>query len=182
MSRYPEIRAGQRITGAMLTGMQFEEIVKQAATVRASNPNISPDPDLQFTLEANATYHVEFFIQYSTSSTAMFKCSWSVPSGASGLRRRMGAGNFKFDGSTANNSSSVVDDGTWTDVAIGVHGFSTVCRYGDRPGSSQTHFQESGIVTTSAGGTLSFDWAQNATDSFSTEVSAFSYARIKRVA
>jgi len=179
VSRYPEIRAGQRITGQMLTGMQFEEVVKQAATIRADDPVASPDPDLQFELEGNATYHVEFFIQYSTSSAAMFKTEWGVPSGASGLRRRIGAPNTKFDGTTANNSSS---DGTWTDVVIATHGLTGLIRYGDRPGSSQTYLQESGVVITSAAGTLSFNWAQNAADGFATEVSAFSYARLKRVA
>lgn len=179
MSRYPDIRAGQRITGALLQGMQFEEVVKQAATQRASNPNATADPDLQFELEANATYHVEWFIQYSTSSTAMFKTEWGIPSGASGLRRRIGAANTLFNGTTANNSSS---DGTWTDVAIATHGLTGVIRYGDRPGSSQTYLHESGVVTTSNAGTLSFNWAQNASDSFATEVSAFSYGRLKRVA
>lgn len=180
MSRYPEIRAGQRITGAMLAGIQFEEVVKQAATIRQGNPNISPDPDLQFVLEANATYHVEFFIQYSTSTTGMFKCSWTVPSGASGLRRRGGGDRFLVNGTSDNVSSS---GGVWTDFGWSVHGFGTVVRYGDRSGTGQTWLSENGIVTTSAGGTLSFDWAQNADDgAFATEVSAFSYGRIKRVA
>lgn len=179
MSRYPEIRAGQRITGRMLTGIQFEEVVKQAATTRASNTTISPDPDLQFTLEPNATYHVEFFVQYTTSSVAMFKCSWSVPSGASGLRRRGGGADVKSGTSTPNNSDG---PGNWTDMAWAVHDFDTVCKYGDRPSDPQTWLTESGIVTTSAGGVLSFDWAQNASDSFPAEVQAFSYARLKRVA
>ena len=82
----------------------------------------------------------------------------------------------------AGGSNDSDADGNFTDLAVAVHGFSTICRYGDRPSSSQLWLQESGIITTSAGGTLSFDWAQNGSDSFATEVSAFSYARLKRVA
>ena len=167
MSRYPEIRAGQRITGEMLTGIQFEEVVKQAATIRASDPNVDPDPDLQFTLEANASYHVEFFIQYLTNSTANFKTSWTVPTGASGLRRCLGL------------KLGVDEQG---DMRSSVHGFGTLVTYGYRSSNSQVFLTESGIVTTSAGGTLALNWAQNATAAYDTEVSAFSYARLKRVA
>lgn len=172
MSRYPEIRAGQRITGQMLTGIQFEEVVKQAATIRSADPTVSADPDLQFTLEANATYHVEFFIQYSTTDGADIKMDWSVPSGASGLRRTAG-------GKVGTNSTS---DGEWTDMAWRVVNFDTLSRYGDRPGSSQTFAWETGVITTSSGGTLALRWAQNASDAGDTEVSAFSYGRLKRVA
>lgn len=179
MSRYPEIRAGQRITGAMLTGIQFEEIVKQAATVRANDATVSSDPDLQFTLEANATYHVEFYIQYTTG-TGLFKTDWSVPSGASGLRRVMGPNAFNsVGGSTAQNGGSNAE---YTVSRWGVHGFTTLCRYGYRSDGGQNTVLETGIVTTSSAGTLALRWAQNATNATAAEVSAFSYGRIKRVA
>ncbi len=180
MARYPDIRAGQRITGALLQGMQFEEVVKQAATQRASDANVSADPDLQFTLEANATYHVEFFIQYTTGSTALFKTDWSVPSGASGLRRVMGPNAFTtVGGSTAQNGGSSAE---YSISRWGVHGFSTLCRYGYRSDGGQNAILETGVVTTSNAGTLALRWAQNASNAAATEVSAFSYGRLKRVA
>jgi len=172
VSRYPEIRAGQRITGQMLTGMQFEEVVKQAATIRSSDPNLTADPDLRFELEGNATYHVEFWIQYSTDSTADFKTDWQVPTGATGLKRRAGG----------KVGTDATNDGEWTDMAWAVHGFGTTVRYGDRLLSSQVFAVETGIIITADAGTLALRWAQNASSGGDTEVSAFSYARLKRVA
>ena len=174
MSRYPEIRAGQRITGAMLTGIQFEEVVKQAATIRSGTgaSAFANDPDLQFTLEANATYHVEFWIQYACGA-GLLKTEWGVPSGASGLKRRGGLSSDQVAGEDESDAQKI----SW-----GVHGFATDLVYGRRTGSSQTFGWETGIITTSAGGTLALRWAQNADNAAATEVSAFSYGRIKRVA
>jgi hypothetical protein len=174
MSRYPEIRAGQRITGQLLTGIQFEEVVKQAATIRSGTgaSTYANDPDLQFTLEANATYHVEFWLQYACGA-GLLKTEWTVPAGASGLKRRGGISSDQIAGSAESDAQKI----SW-----GVHGFGTDLIYGQRSGSSQTFGWETGIVTTSAGGTLALAWAQNVDNAAATEISAFSYARLKRVA
>lgn len=173
MPRYPEIRAGQRITGEMLTGLQFEEIVKQAATIRAGTTTLDTDPDLAFNLEPNATYHAEFFIQYLTDGTAKIKIAWETPSGATGLRRRIGG-----DGGETASSGG----GTFPSMALGPHSFASEVQYGPRSGNGQSWAYESGTITTSSGGTLALSWAQVTSTGFSTEVSADSYARIKRVA
>ena len=170
MARYPDIHAGQQITAQTLRGLQFELALKDVATVRPSDPNVDPDPDLQFTLEPNARYHVEFFVQYLTNDVARFKTTWSVPAGAQGLKRVQGLGDAVDGGG----------DGAGL-MRSSVHGFGTIVRYGWRDGDSQAWVEESGSIITSGGGTLSFNWAQNATSTYNTEVSAYSFARLQRV-
>lgn len=179
MSRYPEIRAGQRITGAMLTGIQFEEVVKPVATSRGLTTSVSLDPDLQFTLEGNATYHVEYFVQYAApTSGGKIKTNWTVPSGADGLRRRIGG-----DGaSVASSGSGAWNTATVDAVAQGVHAFSTEVQAGVRSGGGQMWMYETGVISTTNGGVTGLAWAQATSNASATEVSAYSYARLKRIA
>lgn len=167
MSRYPEIRAGQRITGEMLTGMQFQEVVKQSATSRSNTSTMTPDPDLQFEVEGSAIYVVEFFINYIAEDTPGFKASISVPAGASGLRRVQGL------------TPSVT--GGIGDMRSGVEEFPTGVTYGKWTGGKQAWVEENVTVFTSSAGTVAYSWAQNNPNGTATQVAATSYARMKRI-
>ncbi len=169
MSRYPEIRAGQRITGKMLTDMQFQEVVKDSATSRANFPTMTDDPDLRFELEGNAVYFIEFFVNYITTDTPGFKTAWTVPVGSSGLRRVEGLG------------PGVHEANAIGDTRMGVHAFSTQVTWGNRTGGTQAFIAETGTVYTDAAGTVALAWCQNSSNASATEVSATSYARCKRI-
>lgn len=187
MSRYPEIRAGQRITGELLTGMQFEEIVKQSGTSR-NTATMTADPELQFQLEANAVYYVEWHINYVCGKDR-FKVDWIVPSGATGLKRVLGPDHHGTNTSTGDPLSTDAEgvvrvnagDGG---VRLGVHGFGTDIWYGGRPDGNQVTFTETGtVITGGTAGTLALSWSKvAATDGaeFAT-VASYSYARLKRV-
>src|SRR4051812_30104463 len=123
MSQYPVVYAGQRITATLLSSMLPLEAYKQTSLTRTATTTLADDPDLVIALEANATYFVEFFIKYAAVATEQFKPAWTVPSGASGGKARMGVSSAVNDSTTG---------GPFGDGAFGQHAFATSLTYGPR--------------------------------------------------
>ena len=170
MAQYPQILAGQRITAAQLTSMMPVEIYKLSNTDRASTVTLTDDPELTYTLEANAVYRVEAFLHYAAISAAGFQAAWTVPSGATGNRSALGAG------STQVSSDNVSG-------RFGVHAYGTAADYGDRASASNQMFAyEESILTTSSAGTLAVQWAQSTSNATASRLAAGSSMRIKRLA
>lgn len=167
MSRYPEIRAGQRITGNMLTDMQFQEVVKQSATSRANTTIRTIDPDLQFEVEGNAIYIIEFFLNMVVEDVAGISCEIAVPAGASGLRRVQGL-----------TQSVLTGIG---DMRSQVQPFNVGVTYGKWAGGNQTFVEECVTLFTDSPGTVGYAWGQVSSSATATQMSATSYARMKRV-
>ncbi|MFE1205636.1 hypothetical protein ACFW5V_28530 [Streptomyces sp. NPDC058762] len=170
MSVYPTIRAGQRITAGLLTSMLPIEAYKRSTLTRTATTVTADDPDLQFALEANAVYFVEFFVHYQAPAAELIKTTWSVPADAVGLRSAWGVASGV---ATADPSG----DGRW-----GVHAFTTTCTYGTRNSASQTMLYETGQVETTSAGTVAFQWAQNTSGLSGVQVCSGSYGRAKRLA
>lgn len=176
-TNYPNWAAGDPISASMLNYTQGDVIVKTVATDRASTSTLADDPDLTTTLDANATYLIEFGLHMVSPITSapvsvLIKTQWTVPSGATGNRWAIGIGSTQNE-SNANNVSG----------RFGVHGFATAVVYGSRGNStSQIGALESAIVTTTSSGTCAIQWAQNTSNAQASSMSAGSYMKIKRVA
>lgn len=171
--RYPTWLAGQTVTAALLSSMLPLEAYKTGNTDRLSTTTFVDDPDLTFDLEANAVYFVEFFLLMGATTAADIKTSWTVPSGAAGLKSVIGPGSAAVDANADNIS-----------MRTGVHGFTTQINYSGVRNATASLFRgyEHAIVTTFAAGTCAIRWAQVASDAAASRMSAGSYARAKRVA
>ncbi|MGW6747649.1 hypothetical protein [Streptomyces sp. NPDC055006] len=173
MAQYPSIPAGTRLTGALLTSMLPQTMWKAANLDRAATTTFADDPDLSCALEANATYHVTFYLHFSALDVARFKTIWTVPSAATGLRSAMGP-----DQGVVLSGTSTGGQGRW-----GVHSFTTSVTYGTRDhATNQCAAIEEGTVTTTAAGTLALSWAQVTSNATATRLGAYSSLHVKRLA
>ena len=123
------------------------------------------------TLDANATYFVEFFLYYSAINAEQFKTAWTVPSGVTGNRAVIGAGSSANEGNLNNVSGR-----------FGVHGFSTSVTYGTRNSSNQCFAYETSTLITTSSGTLAVQWAQATSGSTGTTLYNTSLMRVTRLA
>ncbi|MFD4257709.1 hypothetical protein ACFWR9_08755 [Streptomyces sp. NPDC058534] len=169
MSQYPILYAGRRLQSGLLSSMLPTEAYKRSTLTRTATTTTADDPDLQFTLEANAIYFVEFFVHYQAPSAELIKTTWSVPSAAVGLRSAWGAASGVVSGDPSG-------DGRW-----GIHAFTTTCTYGTRSSASQTMLVETGQVETTTAGTVAFQWAQATSGLTGVQVCSGSYGRAKRL-
>jgi len=173
MSRYPVLYAGQRLTAPLLSSLLPLEAYKATSTTRSSTTTLTDDPDLVIALEANATYIVEVFIRYGAVTAEQFKTAWTVPSGATGGRSRVGVA------STVNDTTT---GGPFGSGAFGVHAFVTSLTYGTRNSTSnQVGATEVGTVTTTNAGNVALQWAQNTSGATGTVLASGSYMRAKRI-
>ncbi|MFJ8146550.1 hypothetical protein ACIQ6R_15985 [Streptomyces sp. NPDC096048] len=169
MSQYPVLYAGRRLQTGLLSSMLPTEAYKRVTTTRTATTTTADDPDLAFTLEANAIYFVEFYVHYQAPSAELIKTTWSVPSGAIGLRSAWGVASGVV-------SADPSGDGRW-----GIHAFTTTCTYGTRSSASQSMLVETGQVETTAAGTVAFQWAQATSGLTGVQVCSGSYGRAKRI-
>lgn len=169
---YPAISAGDDITADLLSSMLPRIIVKSASTTRTSTVTMADDPDLSMTIEANATYFVEFFIRYSAIDAEKIQTQWTVPAGAGGNRGVCGAG------STANQTN--LDN---ISMRTGAHAYTTPVTYGTRNSTSnQGYLTETAVLTTSSSaGSVALQWAQGTSGSSGTTVASASLMRVTRL-
>jgi hypothetical protein len=167
------IYAGQRITGTLLTSTMPDIMFKTTNEDRASTTTLANDTDLVATLEANATYQVQFYLHFAALDAARFKTAWATPSGASGSRSAVGP-----DQAAILSSTSSGGQGRW-----GVHAFTTACTYGTRDSATAQCFGlEEGVVTTTSAGTLAIQWAQATSNATATRLASGSYLIVRRLA
>lgn len=172
MSKYPQVFAGQRITGTLLAAMQPDIIRKITATDRAATTTPTDDPDLTTTVEANSVYYVEMELWYAASTLSSgIRTAWTVPAGVTGNRSALGMASTVSDGTPAGV-------GRW-----GVHNYTTAVFYGDRQSSTNLILaRETSVVTTSTTpGTLALQWAQDTSDASSCRMGVGSLMRVTRL-
>ena len=173
MAKYPSIGVGTRVTSTLLNAMLPDIYLKTGTTTRTSTTTLADDPDLIVPVEANGIYLIQFWVKYSgtTTSSALIKTGWSVPSGTSFNRQVMGPGSGATDTGADNMSSH------W-----GVHGSATAETYGGRGTTgNQLWLMEWATVTVgSTAGNVGFQWAQNVSSATGSTVNAGSYARVER--
>lgn len=169
MSTYPDIEVGDYVTADLLTSMQFIEVVKQADEAVSSNGTPQDDNELVLPVEANATYTLEMWVGYSsTSNTPDFRCDFTVPSGADLVRSVYGlvssatatSGSVEY----SLNPTAGTDDGR-----AAINGSVTVYIVGR-------------LTTSGTAGNIQFRWSQNTSDAAAVTVKAGSWMRLKRTA
>src|SRR5262245_17105793 len=125
MAKYPAWVVGQRVTADLLAAMIPDFVIKTTSTIRASNATLTADPELVVSVEANASYLIEFHVWYATTTAASFKTSWTVPAGSTTTNRDMlGLG--------PDTALDATPSGTTFASRAGVHGYATTLPYGSR--------------------------------------------------
>ena len=102
------------------TGFNVPNVVRKSTDTARTNTTVSADdPSLSFFAEANSTYLVQTYILYSATAATDIKVSWSVPSGAAGLRWVLGEAVAQTDHNAATMRTAVHQ--VVTEVPIGAH-------------------------------------------------------------
>jgi hypothetical protein len=178
MSQYPPIPPGRILTSGLMMSMLPDIITKDSNEDRPSTTTLANDSDLITTLEANARYHVTFYIHFAAIDTAQFKTAWTVPSGATGGRSALGAA---YELASSGTATVQAADGGYH--RSGVHGFTTTVRYGSRANAgNQCLALEESYITTASAGTLALQWAQAVSSATATRVGAGSSLIVRRIA
>ncbi|MGC5565348.1 hypothetical protein ACPYPG_21270 [Streptomyces sp. FR-108] len=165
------------VTGAVSGWNVPVYVYKAAATDRTSTTTLTADPDLTFTLAANAVYVVEFHLFVGSGTTGLMTTDWTTPSGATGLKAITGPA------STAVGDSANHNLGDDINGRFGVHGFATTVTYGCRNANTNLlHAIETATVVTTTGGTCAVRWAQAVSNGTATRMGLGSWARATRIA
>jgi hypothetical protein len=158
------------VRASLLTKMQPLYVRKGSDESRASNTTLANDSSLFLTVDANATYSMQSIIYYSTTSTADFKCRWTVPTG---FMEWTGAG------------LGVGATGTSGDVYFNRLILSSTAQFGGAD-ATNTPFMSLTIQGTlnvgGTGGLFRFQWAQITSNATATLVRGDSYIVLTRVA
>lgn len=180
---YPQWLAGQDITSDNLNEMIPKVAFKASNTARLSTTTPAADPDLQFTLAANATYIMDGFVKYSSPTAAAFQVDWSAPSGATGDWTACGVGTpVKSATGTTVVSAPATSNASGYMVRMETTDVTSARSFGSIVETIPTVLQINGTIKTTNGGTYSFDWAQLSSTATNTTVYANSWLRLQRVA
>lgn len=174
MAQYPVVGGGTEVNDQFLSDMIDNYVIKNADATPRTNSTIAADPDLTFSVVANAVYAVQFHIRWAGLQAAGLRTSWTVPTGTTGNKDCAGPG-----------SANVVQaDANTTEMRWAVHGYSTVVLYTNPRNSVslQTFCDEYALLSVgSTAGSVTLNWAQNVTNATGTLVVATSYVKYRRV-
>lgn len=147
---YPVFTAGQRLTAALLTSMQWQT-VEQGSDQVVNNSVATVNTNLILTADAGATYIFRLRLALTGDPAADAKVGWSVPSGGSLTRFAWGVGaDSPADGTNLTASDAVfrlIEDGTSTAVGTLSTAVATI-------------FAEDGQITATADGDFILQFAQ----------------------
>lgn len=169
MTQFPVVTAGKRPTAALLRQMLPLLAMKTGNTDRAATTAFTDDPDLKFTLVANATYFIEWDLACGALAAADIKTSWNVTAvSGTGVKEVIGPGSTAADANADNIS-----------MRCGVHGYTTSIAYnGVRDGTAQLfRVYESSYLTTTAAGEIALQWAQVTSNATASRIAAGSIGR-----
>lgn len=177
----PDWPAGHRITGdetAQLLGFVAatatdggawadQEFFRTANQLLPTNTTLTNDNTFIVPLVANATYRFHGYFAYASNATALYKCGWTTPAGATGAW------------ATGGYPSSVTAASGITD--LGHHGITTTLTLG--VATANTDFMGAGFVANGAtAGNLVFQFAQSVSNAVSTGPITGSWLSVRRVA
>ena len=156
-SQYPPIYAGQFPDADTLQALAAMVAWKTAAATGRTSTTLVVDPDLQLTLEADATYDITADVNYAGTGGMAF--GWTIPSGAGGA---YGA-SYNLSGT---GSGTYAYAWTATETA----------------GTGTNGIKIGGVLWTgSSGGTFGFNWGAG-TSGDSVQTGAGGVLRARRIA
>ncbi|MGW0942896.1 hypothetical protein ACWD4O_10140 [Streptomyces sp. NPDC002623] len=170
MAVWPNLYAGQRATADLLTSMLPLHAAKPALTSRASTIAISPDPDLQLAVEANADYLLHFFFRISGLAAADMDIQFTTPAGSTG--------SYGVTGRLAGASATDGDLRTSTRISYNVETqYST-----PSTAAAQISHGAGRLITAANAGIFSVDWAQTVSNATASVFEADSWMELRRIA
>jgi hypothetical protein len=161
--------------GLTVVGKGQQSYVRKAATTgRASTTTLADDPHLTFSLAASGVYELRAYLAAAGAAAGDFKTAWNVTGAASG-----GSHTTR---STHGPTTAVTDSTAATALRTSRHSLATAAAYGV-DGTNTSAIQEQMVLDTTPGsGTVTLQWAQNASSATSTTLSTDSWAVLVRLA
>lgn len=165
---YPDWRAGQRVTAALLAAAQPATVVKAASQPVTSSTTLVNDNHLLLAVAANATYALTGFLDYDGAFGAGgLKVGWTLPFSATlrwGLRGNVVADTTqKFAANTVTQAST---------LSVGTYG----------TGGSHSSAHLIGHLTVgSTAGSVQLRWAQDASNAVATTMWDLSWLSLRRL-
>lgn len=175
---YPTFAAGQTLTAAMLTALQWKEVYQGSDQTRTSSTALTAS-SIVIPVVAGATYRYKLLVRYSTSGVNPdIKFDWTVPTNASMQRFVQGPGQVLV-ATAASGAANQITTLTSTHVA-----HSTVLDFHANAVQSGMagHFQEDGEIYGGDGGNVTLRFAQAASDAQTTTLHAETVAYYQRIA
>lgn len=169
--QYPAFRAGQKVTGALLTSMQPLDVRKVGDTARTATARPA-DPELQVTVEANAVYRMTACMYaIATNATTDIVLEFLVPVGSDGTWGSIGS-----SVAATTDSDGVRIVGTVFNGGSRGHGVTSASA------AAPNIIQLDGLlIIGSTAGTLSMGWGANAVSGTVTLLTD-SFFTLKRIA
>lgn len=168
MSVYPDLLAGQRLTGTRLRAMVPNIVDKMIATDRASNATSTADPELSGITLTPGRYLIKTLLMFA--GTPGFKNRWA------------------FSGTQLGGNRAIIGQGTSTSPTAVVSminsaaPFTTEQTYANASNSAYSRIEETGIMTVTVTGTFAIEWAQPASNVTPSSLKIGSYVEIKQIA
>lgn len=175
--RYPQVRAGQKVTGALLESMLPLTVRKTSDTSRTSTTP-SADPELQVAVEANAVYVMRGILYVYASVITDLQLDWSAPTGSDGSWGAVALPEENLTTPAPSNSAAVKTVGTVTITNARAYGVDAA-----GAGSPGTIHVQSLLITGSTAGTYSVDWSvQSGAPAATLTMMTDSYITLQRIA
>lgn len=163
--------AGRTASSAVPLGLP-RFAYKASPTDRASTITLTDDPDLTMQLPPNSVNVVEFNLFVGGVTSGLMVTQWTTPADATGLKGVQGPGSAATDTSADNISGR-----------FGSHGFGTTVTYGRRGQNTNLLYAvETGVITTTTGGTCAIAWAQSLSNTTAIRMGTSSWMRVTRLA
>jgi len=168
---YPSWSAGQTVTAADLTAMQWV-VVEQGEDQTVNNSTTVVDTNLSMQAEAGARYLYRLRVTYTSGSTVDIKFRWTVPSSGS-VDRFIQAGGTSSTGSSENLETMVsrrASESTEVPAAGATSSPNTLV------------YIEDGVIGGGNGGAVTLQFAQNSAVAANTVVQDLSFLAYLRIA
>lgn len=173
MARYPDIKAGNKITGALLRSMLPDKTVKQSATDLTSNTTLANDPELSGITLGVGTWEVRVVIFATSAGTANIKTRWSFTgTWANAIRAVVGPGLTATGGPTDATTMKTNGQSVATDA---IYALTNSSNYA-------VIKEECSTVVVTVTGDMALQWAQQVSSANTTSVKAGSYIEVKQIA
>lgn len=170
MAQYPLVYAGQTVTAELAQSWIPTHVVKASDESVTSSTTLQDDDEIQFTVEANATYRVSGVVWFGADPAGDMKLAFAGPTSAT----------FVWVGMSGNSAAAAVT----TSVHIDQQTISSSLVLGGVTANTTILAAPlDGILTVSStAGTFKMQFAQNSSSATATTVKAGSYVELRRVA
>jgi hypothetical protein len=167
VSQYGAFSVFQRLTADSLNSLIPDTTVKQTVQTVTSSTTFVSDTELFTPNLAIGQWDVVFEMLWG--GAVALKTQWLVTGTMAGPKRIAGP------------YSATTDSGDNVTTRFAASGYTTGIVYGPRAGNAAAWAQERSLVTVTAPGFITLQWAQNVSSATGTVMNVGSYVRVKQV-